>query len=103
MDRAEFDAAVKKLTKVQREALDTIGCGIDTGYNARTWKALERVGLIDGSDQRLGGRFPITIRRYEMPIHVHINWCAWCSERVALEDVEKEMNQLAPPSSAGTP
>ena len=82
MTDTEFRTAIRGLTKAQREALDRVALNDDFGTHHRTWKVLERRGLVEGKDQILGGRLPIRIRRHYMPIHVHIQWCAWCSERV---------------------
>jgi hypothetical protein len=56
------------------------------GQNPSTLKALESKGLIEGYDTVLYGkgnspidRIPISIRKYDMPIAEHIEFCQWCS------------------------
>lgn len=79
MTLQEFKAAVRGVRPKQRSVLAAVAFGDDSGHHPETLKALERRGLIEGIDQRLGGRFPVTIRRYFMPIHVHVAFCEWCS------------------------
>ena len=68
------------LTPKQFDVLSQIALNNDGGHHPATLKALLGKGLIERSEQKLGGRFPVTIWRYYMPIHVHIEWCYYCSE-----------------------
>lgn len=70
------------LSPQQRDVIDQIGCNIDIGHHPRTLDSLERMGLIESFNEVLGGRFPIRVKRYEMPLWVHIQWCEWCSREV---------------------
>lgn len=70
------------LTPNQREVLDQIGINNDLGHHPRTLDSLERRGLIESRTQiDHSGRFPLELKRYEMPLHVHYAWCAWCSQQ----------------------
>lgn len=77
MTEPAYDFAA--LPPKQLEALGNISIGLDEGVNPRTAAALVRRGLIEEREQVLPGRIPVTVKRYEMPIHVHIRWCEWCA------------------------
>lgn len=74
-----FDAVIGRLTEKQQYVLGCVAINDDGCHHPATLKKLERLGLIIGRDEHLGGRFPMTIRRYEMPLPIHIRWCDWCS------------------------
>lgn len=78
-----FDA----LSDRQHEVLGCIAVNQDAGHNIHTLYALERLGLIESYPETIPGQFPATIRRYRVPIHVHVQWCAWCSRNVKDEDL----------------
>lgn len=66
-------------TKGQRRALDAIGCGDHSPpMQQRTLQALLNDGLIVARGVRRIGSGPlaVVVTEYEMPIHVHIAWCA---------------------------
>lgn len=71
----DFDA----LTEKQREVLGEIAVNQDGGHHRRTLESLQRKGFIVSVDEVLGGRFPVHIKRWYTPVHVHIAWCEWCS------------------------
>ena len=71
-----------RLTKKQQAVLGQIACDNDAGHHPQTVESLLKRGLITSYKQNLGGWPPIAIIRYEMPISVHIQWCAWCAEQV---------------------
>ncbi len=69
------------LSEPQREAAGLIAMGQDGFLHPRTLTALESKGIIESYDERLGGWPPLTVKRWSMPIWVHIQWCAYCSEQ----------------------
>ena len=85
-------------TPAQRRALDAIGCGNPCPPMSRaTRKALIDAGLIEQRDSQTVGRDTlgaITIPVYEMPIPVHVAWCA----AVALTDDEMMAFETEHPS-----
>lgn len=78
---AEFYAAIDKLPPKQLDALSQVYMNNDAGHPRRTLEALEKKGLVVSKEQTLGGRFPVTIRRYDFPaIAAHAAWCQWVSD-----------------------
>lgn len=61
----------------QRHALNEIGIGNYSPIMAKSTRdALLRRGLIEEiSPKVLSGPLPVTIRQFQMPIPVHIQWC----------------------------
>jgi len=87
-----FDFA--KLTKPQLDVLGKISIGFDEGHNQKTLAVLEKLGMIVGEDQEILGlgsspldRIPLVVRRFQMPIHVHIAWCSWCEATITDEEL----------------
>lgn len=83
---ADDDAVVTldmdALTPAQRDVIGQIAIGMDGGHGPRTLAALERMGLIVGYDERASGVLgPMRIRRYEVPVAVHMQWAQWCASR----------------------
>ena len=70
----------KKMTEAQQKVFEQICCNNDKGHHPRTLDSLERKGLIESYKEKLGGRFPVTIKRYNVPIVVHMEWCKWCTQ-----------------------
>lgn len=66
-------------TAAQRRALDAIGCGdFSPAMADRTRDALLVAGLIEPCGERILGRDrfgTIAVQEYQMPIHVHMQWC----------------------------
>lgn len=77
-----------KLTTAQLETLGRIAMNNDRFVNNRTADALVKRGLIESYKENLGGRLPVVITRYRMPIDVHIQWCSWCDANYTLEELE---------------
>lgn len=71
----EFEALIRRLSRAQRAVLDAIAINDDRGHHPRTCEALARKGLIVMRPEVLPGRFPITIKRYDMPLLAHMAWC----------------------------
>lgn len=71
------------LTEAQRNVLGLIAIGQDGGHNPRTLAVLERLGLIVGHDGQVSTPLgPMQVRRWDVPVAVHIQWCEWCSTQV---------------------
>jgi hypothetical protein len=68
------------LSEKQQEAFGNISIGFDGRIHPATIKVLLDRKLIEESEQVLPGRFPVKIKRYAVPTHVHIAWCEWCSK-----------------------
>lgn len=85
-DGVDYRSLIEGLTEKQREVLGMIAMNQDGGHHPRTMEALMKRGLIEQYDEILGGRFPVRIKRYALPIYVHIAWCEWCSVNVSDED-----------------
>lgn len=69
-----------ELTAAQEKVFEQIAIGNDKSHNQRTLNALERKELIVSHREWLPGLPPCCIKRYEVPIDVHIAWCTWCEE-----------------------
>lgn len=78
-------------TPAQRRVLDAIGCGDHSPYMAKaTRDKLLREGLIvelEPMQVPFFGSLCMTVRQFEMPIPVHMQWCAamsaecsWCED-----------------------
>ena len=87
------DHPCKGMSKVQIDTFEQVAVGVTLPpATKRTWNALEKRGVIvRGSDlvrrDALGGyRLP----QWHVPIHVHAQWCAWCSENVADEEGQSD-------------
>jgi hypothetical protein len=72
----------------QAEVFEQICVNLDTGHNARTLAALVKKGLITERIQRLSGSPPVDIKRYSVPLPIHMEWCEWCSTLLSAEDVD---------------
>lgn len=71
------------LSDKQAEVLGQMCIGNDEGHSPRTLKSLEAKGLLVGYDHfriahnwDTGVGVPVKVRRYQVPIQVHIEWCA---------------------------
>ena len=77
------------LTKRQLEVLSCIAFGGESGmHHPATLKVLEDKGLVVAHEVKVYGkgnsvidRIPMTIKRYDMPIAEHIEFCRWCDEQ----------------------
>lgn len=83
----DIDTIITKLTEPQRDVLGQIATNNDGGHHPRTIAALLKKELIKETEsERLPGRFPLWIKHYYTPLHVHIAWCEWCSKNCPIED-----------------
>jgi hypothetical protein len=74
-------------TPAQRRILDEIGCGNHSPVMAKaTCDKLLRDGLVvelSPDERPFIGAITFQIRRFEMPIPVHMQWCQFQSEQEA--------------------
>lgn len=68
------------LTKGQHQVFSQIATGNDRGHSPRTLKTLVDKGYISVIPVTLPGWPPVMVNRYEVPIDLHIRWCAWCAD-----------------------
>lgn len=83
---AEALAIIRLLRPNQRDVLGMISMNQDAGHYPATVAKLKRLGLIEASEQRLPGRWPVTVQRYSVPVFVHIAYCEWCASHSTEED-----------------
>lgn len=76
---SRFDA----LSVPQVQALCCVAFGGEgASCNPRTLASLERLGLIDPVIERVRTPFgEMQVRKYEMSLATHVEFCAWCSEQ----------------------
>lgn len=78
---AEAYALICQLNPRQQTCLTAMAIGLDGGHDSKTVHALLARGLIEREDEILPGFLPVMIRRYWVPVHVHIAWAQWASEQ----------------------
>lgn len=81
--------AFTELTKRQLGVFEQIATNNDSGHPQKTLDSLERRGYISSEMEQLSGFPPVQIRRYYVPIPVHIEWCQWCAKQQAKKDEGK--------------
>jgi hypothetical protein len=86
-DEPDIYGLIDGLTPAQERALGLIAIGLDGCLHPKPVAALLAKGLIEESTETLPGRFPVKVKRYEVPLHVHVVWCQWCSDHVTAEDL----------------
>lgn len=71
------------MTKAQRQAFEQIAINQQPMATHKTLLALREKGLIGYTDKVVGrdALGKITIPEWFVPIHVHMQWCEWCSEQ----------------------
>ena len=86
-DAAAVFAAIRSLSPRQRDVLGAIAINFDGGHHPRTLAVLEAKGLIVGEVGTLPPRpgdpawTAVRVRRYYVPLPIHVVWCAWCAEQ----------------------
>lgn len=78
-------------TPAQRRALDAIGCGNHSPIMARSTRdALLKADLIRPAGHRTVGTGPLAARveQFDMPISVHMAWCAAVAHGVTDADLD---------------
>lgn len=82
------DHPCKGMTKVQRDVFEAIAIGMgprEIRIHPRIAATLIARGLIEKGEDEIVGRDrfgPITFPTYYVPLHIHKQWCDWCSENV---------------------
>lgn len=71
-------------SRIQREAFERIAVGQEPGCYWKTIDALLKHGLIERGqgEMRRDARGVYEIPKYFVPLPIHAQWCAWCSENV---------------------
>lgn len=67
----------------QRRMFEQVATGVDCPPGAAaTRRALVDKGLIQKVGSRFVGRHPFQVELpcFEVPLHIHMQWCEWCSE-----------------------
>jgi hypothetical protein len=68
------------LTPAQQQAASLVAINRDFDANPRVLARLVELGVIESHDENLGGHPPLVVKRYTMPVRIHMEWCAWCSK-----------------------
>lgn len=79
-------AVIRRLTRRQQEVLSAVAIGQDGGHARPTLKRLLELGLIEEYEEPVPGWPPMNIRRYDVPLFVHIAWAEWGSEQPDVAD-----------------
>jgi hypothetical protein len=61
----------------------------DGAHPSATLKSLVKKGMLVERKENRGGRPPMTVTRYYVPLGVHMLWCRWCSENVPDEGFDE--------------
>lgn len=72
----------RNLSPTQSVVFEQIATGNDAAHNRRTLAALVRKELIVEEEQpKHFYNVAMAVRRYYVPVGVHMEWCAWCAEQ----------------------
>ena len=77
----DFDA----LTPAQQRVAGNVAINQDLGENPRVLERLEEIGVLTSYEENQGGHPPLMVKRYAMPVSVHMAWCEWCSRTLKEE------------------
>ena len=77
-----FEHPCKGMTKAQREAFERIAVNQAPGCAWPTIDALLKAGVIERgpSETRRDAMGVFTIPSFYVPVHIHAQWCGWCSQ-----------------------
>ena len=80
-----MDHPCKGMTAVQIDTFEQLAVGAKPLATRATWDKLEARGLIErGPDlNRRDALGEFKIPQWQVPIHIHAQWCEWCSENVS--------------------
>lgn len=81
----EIIREIERLTPSQQHTLGCVAIGRDGGHSRQTLASLVTRGLIVCREVRQG---PFVHYRHDMPLPIHIAWCAWCSRQPAEEEAK---------------
>ena len=73
----------KNLTNKQLAVFEQIATGNDAAHNEKTLASLVKKGLI--TQHKIGftnGMIAGFVYRYDVPLHHHMQWAAWCDDSV---------------------
>lgn len=73
-----------------REVFEHIAIGNDGGHHPVTLNALVAAKSINRYWQKHGR---LNIKRYCVPLNVHMQWCEWCDENVTDDEIENTIRQ----------
>ena len=82
--------AFDRLSPRQLAVFEQIATGHGVGHPQRTLDSLERLNLVTSANFNVGGRPPVIVKRYIVPLPVHMAWCEWCAEQ---PDEEEEVTK----------
>jgi len=79
------DHPCKGMTKAQIATFEQVAIGVSLPpATPATWRSLERRGVVERRSDLIRsdrlGKF--SLPQWSVPIHVHMQWCKWCSENV---------------------
>lgn len=79
-----MDHPCKGMSKVQIDTFEQLAVGMTPSATKGTWAALEKKGVVvRGPDLvRRDALGEFRIPQWQVPVPVHAQWCAWCSENV---------------------
>jgi hypothetical protein len=75
-----------QLTEAQRHVLGCCAVQQDGGHHPRTLAKLVEFGMLEVREV-LVGYPPMTTKRHDVPLYVHMLWCEWCSDNVTEEEM----------------
>lgn len=94
---SDIEQSIRKLSEAQRNVLDLIAIGAESGFHPRTLAKLEQLGLIESEQaSQMTGLGLFTWTRYFMPIRVHIAWCSVCSSEFDALSPEEQAAMMGP-------
>ena len=73
------------LNNKQQQVFSMIAINQDGGHHPKVVSSLLRNGFVEATEEIVGFP-PVAVKRYFVPIPVHIRWCEWCSEHCAGEE-----------------
>lgn len=77
------DHPCKGMTKAQRKAFERIAINVPPYCKWPTIDALLKAGVIERGkdDVRRDALGSYAIPNFYVPLHIHAQWCEWCSEQ----------------------
>lgn len=78
------------LSTLTKSVFEGIACGFNASFHPATIKSLLAAELVVQIGERIVGQDnfgTIKVAVYEVPLAVHMQWCAWCAENVVDDDL----------------
>lgn len=87
---ATHPAKEAKCSKRQIDVFEQIAIGMDGGHHPATLRALKKKGLIASTLPPMGRDAigTISVYRYHVPLHIHVQWCEWCAQGPAMTTLD---------------